>query len=408
MSPFNQKHSRDDESEESAAVGRSSSVLAEADVSVASTGQSTVQNECTSPKTQQKRLRRRGANNKPSQERQSIRSTPIIADYIPPYLRPYIHPYYGDFTFSRYFDPTLIVQLMAEGFLPMCANNQILLPKLHEQRSCIMLQPLSQSLAQSLPGESRGSLHISKSTRKRSKKYQLTFNRAWNQVIEGCQAQHGDNCWLHDSLVSSYQVIQERSKKQSATALSNGGNGSEVRPTSDEEGPCKATILESSYKCQIPVRLYSVELWAVDHSRTLEREPTAAKAGQSSKKKTKGMEPQEKQQSQQSSPPRLVAGELGYTVGAVYTSLTGYSNESSAGSVQMAALGSALQQAGFTVWDLGMDMDYKRDLGACLVERDDFLQLVHTHRVSRDCPLPHPDATPQNARVLIDAWHKKA
>ena len=201
MSPFNQKHSRDDESEESAAVGRSSSVLAEADVSVASTGQSTVQNECTSPKTQQKRLRRRGANNKPSQERQSIRSTPIIADYIPPYLRPYIHPYYGDFTFSRYFDPTLIVQLMAEGFLPMCANNQILLPKLHEQRSCIMLQPLSQSLAQSLPGESRGSLHISKSTRKRSKKYQLTFNRAWNQVIEGCQAQHGDNCWLHDSLV---------------------------------------------------------------------------------------------------------------------------------------------------------------------------------------------------------------
>ena len=92
-----------------------------------------------------------------------------------------------------------------------------------------------------------------------------------------------------------------------------------------------------------PVRLYSIEIWNVE-------------SGQ------------------------LVGGELGYSVGGIYSSLTGYSDEESAGSVQLTALGCLLTRCGFEYWDLGMDLDYKRRLGAQLMPRDEFVANVKRTR----------------------------
>lgn len=68
-----------------------------------------------------------------------------------------------------------------------------------------------------------------------------------------------------------------------------------------------------------------------------------------------------------------VAGEIGYTVGRVYTSLSGYHTRNGSGWVQMVALGRLLEGRGAAFWDLGMDIPYKRRLGARPVQRDDFL-----------------------------------
>lgn len=81
----------------------------------------------------------------------------------------------------------------------------------------------------------------------------------------------------------------------------------------------------------------------------------------------------------------LVAGEIGYTVGSAYTSMSGFHSASGAGSVQLAALGTLLEDAGFSFWDLGMVIEYKIDLGSHVWEREAFLQL---YRVAREGPTP--------------------
>lgn len=72
----------------------------------------------------------------------------------------------------------------------------------------------------------------------------------------------------------------------------------------------------------------------------------------------------------------LVAGEVGYRIGAVYTSLTGFSDRDrrNLGKLQLLRLGEHLRDAGFAFWNLGHPyMQYKLDLGAAILKRRDFL-----------------------------------
>jgi uncharacterized membrane protein YcgQ (UPF0703/DUF1980 family) len=58
----------------------------------------------------------------------------------------------------------------------------------------------------------------------------------------------------------------------------------------------------------------------------------------------------------------------------------------------MAVLGKVLCEANFTMWDLGMDMDYKRGMGAILLPRANFVRHIHAERRNY-VALPKPTET---------------
>lgn len=85
--------------------------------------------------------------------------------------------------------------------------------------------------------------------------------------------------------------------------------------------------------------------------------------------------------------PIPIAGDFGFTVGKVYTSLSGWVSErskDSLGTIQMVLLGLWLERKGYAFWSLGHcyspELDYKRKLGAVIFERKSFLKLLHRHR----------------------------
>jgi len=251
-----------------------------------------------------------------------------LEKWIPNYLKQFIIPYHDEFCYTRVYHYRLVAALMVEGFLPI-ATEGVILPKLHHKR-CVV----------SLPG----GLHVSKSIRKKSKKFRLTINQNFDRVVEGCRRQHGPRCWLYPELVRVFKEIHDAGHVNSMV-----------------------TSCESRKEIEeAPVRLYSVEVW---NDETGE----------------------------------IVAGELGYTVGSMYTSLTGFSSQASAGSVQLASLGRLLCKIGFVLWDLGMDMDYKQSLGSHLMDREDFVAHVANVRVTQGHNrLPITDSDGFNCKNLID------
>ena len=80
----------------------------------------------------------------------------------------------------------------------------------------------------------------------------------------------------------------------------------------------------------------------------------------------------------------LVAGEIGYSVGSIYTSLSGFYTKNGAGKVQLIALSKFLQANNFSFWDMGMGMRYKFELGALPILRKDFLKMVKKNRDTKN------------------------
>jgi len=73
----------------------------------------------------------------------------------------------------------------------------------------------------------------------------------------------------------------------------------------------------------------------------------------------------------------VLGGELGYTIGTVYTSLSGFTNRDfpNIGTVQLVVLGKVLEQKGYSFWNLGQPyMTYKAQLGAIYTPRSQFIE----------------------------------
>jgi len=74
----------------------------------------------------------------------------------------------------------------------------------------------------------------------------------------------------------------------------------------------------------------------------------------------------------------LIAGEIGYSIGKVYTSLSGFSSKekryNNHGTLQLVLLAKHLQEKGFDFWNLGHPhMTYKQKLGSITYTRQEFL-----------------------------------
>jgi len=72
---------------------------------------------------------------------------------------------------------------------------------------------------------------------------------------------------------------------------------------------------------------------------------------------------------------KLVAGEFGVKAGEVYTSYSGYYDESNAGTVQLVLTTRWLHDHGFAFFDLGMPLEYKTALGAQDISPEEFVAL---------------------------------
>ncbi|MDR0786226.1 MAG: GNAT family N-acetyltransferase [Treponema sp.] len=77
----------------------------------------------------------------------------------------------------------------------------------------------------------------------------------------------------------------------------------------------------------------------------------------------------------------LRAGEFGSLCGKVYTSYSGYYDESNAGTVQMILMAQFLKGQGFPFLDLGMPLPYKYELGAEDVTPQEFVRVFREGRI---------------------------
>jgi Leu/Phe-tRNA-protein transferase len=105
---------------------------------------------------------------------------------------------------------------------------------------------------------------------------------------------------------------------------------------------------------------------------------------------------------------RMSGGELGYTVGGTYTSLSGFLDRKNPacnhmGTVQLLALARLLRNNGYAFWNLGQPyMEYKIRIGAKITPRPEFLKRWKSARLeSPTVPLIECAGTRFSCQMLL-------
>lgn len=266
---------------------------------------------------------------------QRLRYTPSGHIYIEPGDDPFAVAaaleaagYSEDFCLAADFSPGFAGRLMEAGFLVMSLPLEegsgkppvyILLPKMHLERSVLFFKEL----------------HESRTVRRLIPRYELRRDfgprpgvkaenpGGFGDILERCARRHGED-WLSPPLRETFLALYAKSPCRDG----GGGRAEKGGPGKEQGGGPPASPRMASFG--------------------LYREG------------------------------RLVAGEFGVLAGRVYTSYSGYYDEDSAGSVQLVLTGRWLRDAGFAFWDMGMDIPYKRSLGARILGREKFLELFRS------------------------------
>jgi Leu/Phe-tRNA-protein transferase len=229
--------------------------------------------------------------------------------------------YDEEFCISLDFDPDFIARLMGAGFLVMSA-------RLFDDESGENVP--SEEGSPSTEGGIQyillprlhltrsvlflDKLHIKKSIRRYLPRYELRFDTDFDYIIDRCIEIHGDY-WLTPPLISAIRNIRQKRLYG------------------------KAPVKEGVPSTEGNVYPVSFSLYRDG---------------------------------------KLVAGDFGVIVGRVYTSYSGYYDETNSGTVQLILSTRYLQEHGFALFDFGMPMDYKTDLGAINVSPEEFVTLFRS------------------------------
>ncbi|ORM40865.1 uncharacterized protein BXIN_1698 [Babesia sp. Xinjiang] len=184
-------------------------------------------------------------------------------------------------------------------------------------------------------------IRMTKAGKRAARNLRVTMDTVFHRVIRGIVQQHGEN-WMYPEMQQEFNIMYYQRHR---------------------------------FK-NLKTRLHSVEVW-------------------------KGGE--------------LVAGEIGckylfyhdkwtaVATGAVYTSVTGFHNLNSSGTFQLYALAAILHFQGIEVWDLGMEIPYKRSIGATTMSRTRFIDTFnHCKTRERDVCVPERFRDCENGVQLLE------
>jgi len=104
---------------------------------------------------------------------------------------------------------------------------------------------------------------------------------------------------------------------------------------------------------------------------------------------------------------QLVAGEIGFVMGLMYTSLTGFYLVKGTGTIQLCATGQLLREAGILWWDFEMAHKYKLELGAHEIPRQEWVQIHHQYRDQEAVPGLGIRGERRNAQIVLDLFPSK-
>ncbi|UKK01915.2 arginyltransferase [Theileria orientalis] len=243
---------------------------------------------------------------------------------------------------SPYVESEFMRTLFSYGFITIAIKAKlkgvekvILLPKMHDLRCCMKPQDII----------------VSKKVKKISKKLKITINTCFHEVIKGIFDSHGED-WMYPEMQLEFMkmhylngmykingpngvVVQTHKDSNDVNnqtvPTGNGSKGTnEKNPKSDHEND---ETLQKNEKTVV-----SVEVW---HEN------------------------------------KLVAGEIGFVNGSMYTSISGFHKMNNSGNFQLVALAAILHFNGFKLWDLGMEIPYKIEMGAKTVPRREFIKQLN-------------------------------